>query len=71
MWVADMDFRTAPEIIDALKERVEYGIFGYSDTTGEYEDIVVNWAKKHYDIDIEMCIRDRYRNTLIHIQSCF
>ena len=53
MWVADMDFRTAPEIIDALKERVEYGIFGYSDTTGEYEDIVVNWAKKHYDIDIE------------------
>lgn len=29
MWVADMDFRTAPAIVDALRRRVEHGIFGY------------------------------------------
>ena len=30
MWVADMDFQTAPEILAAIKERVEHGVFGYS-----------------------------------------
>ena len=29
MWVADMDFRTAPPVIDALRRRVEHGVFGY------------------------------------------
>ena len=28
-WVADMDFKSAPEIIDALKKDVEFGVFGY------------------------------------------
>ena len=31
MWIADMDFKTAPEIIEALKKRVEHGVFGYND----------------------------------------
>ncbi len=30
MWVADMDFETAPEITEALKKRAEHGIFGYT-----------------------------------------
>ena len=30
LWVADMDFRSAPEIIDALHERVSHGVFGYT-----------------------------------------
>ena len=30
MWVADMDFKTAPAIIEALQKRVEHGVFGYS-----------------------------------------
>ena len=30
MWVADMDFETVPEVVEALKKRVEHGIFGYS-----------------------------------------
>ena len=32
MWVADMEFKTAPEIIDAIKERADHGIFGYTRT---------------------------------------
>lgn len=30
MWVADMDFKTAPQIIEAISERVSHGVFGYS-----------------------------------------
>ena len=30
LWVADMDFKTAPCIIETLKKRVEHGIFGYT-----------------------------------------
>ena len=30
MWVADMDFRTAPAVVEALRKRVEHGIFGLS-----------------------------------------
>ena len=43
MWVADMDFRTAPAIIDALQKRVVHGIFGYTKVPGAYYDAVVRW----------------------------
>ena len=35
LWVADMDFRCAPAIVDALRERVDHGIFGYTDPPAE------------------------------------
>src|SRR5262245_56549175 len=40
MWVADMDFRTAPAIIEALKQRVDHGVFGYTDPLPELNDVV-------------------------------
>ena len=36
MWVADMDFRTAPSVIEALEKRVQHGIFGYSKVPDAY-----------------------------------
>ena len=30
MWVADMDFRTVPAIVEALQKRIAHGIFGYT-----------------------------------------
>lgn len=36
MWVADMDFETAPEIIEALHQRVEHGVFGYNTVSDDY-----------------------------------
>ena len=30
LWVADMDFVTAPEILDALQQRLDHGVFGYT-----------------------------------------
>ena len=43
MWVADMDFRTAPVIIDALHRRVEHGIFGYTRVPDSYYETVIDW----------------------------
>lgn len=43
MWVADMDFRTAPVIIDALRRRVDHGIFGYTKVPAAYYKTVADW----------------------------
>ena len=52
MWVADMDFATAPEIIERLKQRADKLIFGYTGATKEYNDSIISWYKKRYDVDI-------------------
>ena len=48
MWVADMDFKTAPCIIEALKERVDHGIFGYTRVPDEYYDAVTGWFSRRH-----------------------
>jgi len=47
-WVADMDFRTAQPIIDAIKKRAEHGIFGYGKTLPGYREAVVSWYKTYF-----------------------
>ena len=48
MWVADMDFRTAPAIVNALRRRVEHGIFGYTRVPNSYYEAVTDWfARRH------------------------
>lgn len=58
MWVADMDFRTAPAIIDALQKRVTHGIFGYTRVPDAYYGAVTSWfSRRHgWDIDREWII---------------
>ena len=53
MWVADMDFRTAPEITAALKERVEHGIFGYTTISDEWYQSYINWWKNRHGIEYQ------------------
>lgn len=48
MWVADMDFRTAPCITEALQRRVAHGIFGYTRVPDEYYDAVINWFGRRH-----------------------
>ncbi len=48
MWVADMDFRTAPEIIDAIRERTDHGIFGYQSDNDEWYDAYINWWDRRH-----------------------
>lgn len=53
MWVADMDFRTAPEIIETLAQRVNHGIFGYSIVPNEWHEAICNWWERRHHFHIE------------------
>jgi cystathionine beta-lyase len=53
MWVADMDFKSPQPVIDALKNRVEQGIYGYTTRPASYFDAVIHWMKKRHKWDIE------------------
>ena len=48
LWVADMDFRTYPGIIDALKQRVEHGIFGYTHVPDSYYHKIIDWFSQRH-----------------------
>lgn len=48
MWVADMDFRTAPCIIEALRRRVDHGVFGYEHVPDSYYEAVINWFDRRH-----------------------
>ena len=58
MWVADMDFQTAPCIREALAAKVEHGIFGYSIIPDEWADAYVNWwgSRHGFQIDREWLV---------------
>jgi len=52
-WVADMDFKSPPEVLDALSRRIRHGIFGYSHTAGEsYFNALYNWYNDRFDWQI-------------------
>ena len=53
VWVADMDFETAPCIVRALQERVAHGIFGYTFVPESYYEAVISWFQRrhHWRID--------------------
>lgn len=53
LWVADMDFPTAPCILEALHKKVDHGIFGYSCTDQNYFESVKNWMKTEHNFEIE------------------
>ncbi len=48
MWIADMDFKTAPEIIEAVSKKVEYGIYGYVYRPDSYYLAAANWSEKRF-----------------------
>ena len=58
LWVADMDFRTAPVVVDALRRRVEHGVFGYTLVGDSYYDALTGWvSRRHgYDLDRRMVL---------------
>lgn len=43
MWIADMDFKTAPAIIAAMQQKVQFGVFGYEQVPAAYFDAVADW----------------------------
>lgn len=48
MWIADMDFKTAPEITDAMKHKIELGAFGYEWPGDDYFNAVADWYENEH-----------------------
>lgn len=53
MWVADMDFKTAPEIMNAVIDRAKQGIYGYHIVPKEWYNAIQNWWLKRHRLLIE------------------
>ncbi|MEH6575870.1 MAG: PatB family C-S lyase [Amphritea sp.] len=53
MWVADTDFMAPPAIIEALQARIDHGIFGYTNTPAELNQLVIDRLQTLYDWTIE------------------
>jgi cystathionine beta-lyase len=51
-WIADMDFKNAPEIIDGIKNYLDGGILGYTTETEKIYDAIINWQKTHFNYDV-------------------
>jgi cystathionine beta-lyase len=49
MWIADMDFACAPEIVEAIKARASHPIYGYTVRTDAWYNGLINWMKKRHD----------------------
>lgn len=52
MWVADMDYKDAPEIVEALKDKVAEEVYGYSIIPDEWYEAYINWWKQ-YNLNIK------------------
>ncbi len=53
LWVADTDFRAPPVVIEALRRRVEHGVFGYTTPPPELRELIVARMRRLYDWKIE------------------
>ncbi len=53
LWVADMDFEAPKVVIDALRERVEHGVFGYTIRTSAYQEAIRNWFMVRHQYALE------------------
>ena len=50
LWVADMDFRVLPQITEALRQRVDHGVFGYTHVPDSYYESVIRWFKDRHGL---------------------
>ncbi|RZJ37889.1 MAG: pyridoxal phosphate-dependent aminotransferase [Chryseobacterium sp.] len=53
MWVADMDFKTAPEITEAIIRKMELGIYGYNLIPADFFDSIIHWWKEVHHFEIK------------------
>jgi len=48
LWVADMDFQAAPAIVNAVRQRAEHGVFGYTLVGDDYYDAIISWFRRRH-----------------------
>lgn len=52
LWIADTDFKAPNEVLEALHQRIDHGIFGYTFAMPDYLQSVANWYKHRHNLDI-------------------
>ncbi len=53
LWVADMDFETAPFVTEAIRKRCDNGVFGYTCKSDAYYSAIISWVKDRYGMHVE------------------
>ena len=53
LWVADMDFKAAPAILEAVRKRAEHGVFGYTVVEEDYYEAVISWFRRRHHWTIQ------------------
>ena len=49
LWVADMDFKAAPAIQEAIRKRAEHGVFGYTAVGDDYYEAIISWFQRRHN----------------------
>lgn len=49
LWVADMDFKAAPAIQEAIRQRAEHGVFGYTVVGDDYYEAIISWFRRRHN----------------------
>ncbi|WP_313236407.1 MalY/PatB family protein [Sporosarcina ureae] len=52
-WVADMEFKAPEQVIEALKEKVDFGVFGYTYAPESYFEAFINWEREHHGYEVK------------------
>ena len=53
LWVADMDFPTVPEVVNALVARAKHPIYGYTENGAEERRAEVGWLRRRYGLEVD------------------
>lgn len=53
MWVADMDFQTAPAVREAIEKRAAHGVFGYTDVEEDWYQAYMDWWERRHQFSIK------------------
>lgn len=58
MWVADMDFQTAPAVREAIEKRAAHGVFGYTDVEEDWYQAYMDWWERRHQFSIKKRMAD-------------
>ena len=53
LWIADMDFATAPFVTEAIRRRLDNPVLGYTAKPDSYYQAIINWNKNRYGLEVE------------------
>lgn len=70
LWVADMDFRTAQPVIDAVEKAAKLGIYGYTTPTERFFNAAMNWQKRRHGRDIDPALLSWSQGVISSLAAC-